>query len=136
MAEGQTHTTARFGFFPIVAADEVTVRQAAVTAALSAGNLSMTQGGGNFAIAGGNLSITRGGSNAIVAGGDVTIEQGGAVVLAAKSVTLQRGFVGVVLAADVNLEDSRIMFSTAQAAAFGAALGLVIVGLGKFMRRS
>ena len=132
--EAQTHATARYGFFPVVAADEVSVRQAGVTAALSSGDMTMTQGGGNFAIAGGNLSITMGGSNAIIAGGDVAIEQGGAVVLAAKSVDVRQGFVGVVLAGDVRLEESRVLMSTGQAAAAGAALGFVLLILGRLFR--
>lgn len=134
-SEVRTHTTARYGFFPIVAADEVSVRQAGVTAAISSGDLTMTQGGGNFAIAGGNLSITMGGSNAILAGGDVEIQQGGAVFLAAKSVNVNQGFVGVALGVDVQLEDSRVLLATPQAAAFGAALGVVLLVLGKLLRR-
>lgn len=130
----QTHTTVRYGFFPIVAADTVTVRQAGVTAALSSGDMSVIQGGGNLAIAGGNLAVTMGGSNAMLAGGDVSIEQGGAVVMAAKSVSVHQGFVGAVLAADVHLDDSRVLMSTPQAAAFGAALGIVVVLLGRLLR--
>jgi len=134
-SEVRTHTTARYGFFPIVAADEVTVRQAGVTAAICSGDLSMTQGGGNFAVAGGNLSITMGGSNAILAGGDVEIQQGGAVLLAAKSVSVSQGFVGVALGAEVKLEGSRVLLSTPQAAAFGAAIGAVLFLLSKLLRR-
>lgn len=131
-----THTTVRYGFFPIVAADQVTVRQAGVTAALSSGDMSMIQGGGNLAIAGGNLAVTMGGSNAMLAGGDVSIEQGGAVVMAAKSVSIRQGFVGAVVAADVELNESQVLMSTPQAAAFGAALGLVLLFLGRLFRRS
>ena len=131
-----TETTVRYGFFPIVAADEVNVRQAGVTAALSSGDLSMTQGGGQIAIAGGNLTITMGGSNAMFAGGDVSIEQGGAMLMAAKSVSVRQGFVGAVVAADVELDESQVLMSTPQAAAFGAALGLVVLLLGKLFRRS
>ncbi len=131
----ETHTTARYGFFPVVAADEVTVRQAGVTAALSSGDMSMTQGGGQFAIAGGNLSITMGGSNALLAGGDVDIQQGGALILGARSVSVKQGFVGAVIAGDVKLDESRVLMSTPQAAALGAAIGFVILVLGRLFRR-
>ncbi len=130
-----THTTARYGFFPIVAADSVTVRQAGVTAALSSGDMSMIQGGGNFAIAGGNLAITMGGSNALLAGGDVSIEQGGALLMGARSVSVRQGFVGAVVAANVELEESRVLLTTPQAAALGAALGFVVLVIGKLFRR-
>ena len=132
----RTETTARYGFFPLVAADAVTVRQAGVTAAFSAGDLTIEQGGGQFAVTAGNLSITQGGSNALVAGGDVEIIQGGAAVLAARSATVRQGLVGAVVAGNVQLEESRVLLSTPQAAALGAAFAAVLFTLSRTFRRS
>jgi hypothetical protein len=54
------HPTTRFGFFPFVVADEVPVRQAGITAAISGGDCTVEQGGTQFAVVGGSLSITQG----------------------------------------------------------------------------
>ncbi len=71
---------------------------------------------------------------AILAGGDVTIEEGGAVVVAARSVDVSNGYVGLAFGRSVTLRDSRIVLGTAQAAALGAALGAVVV-LGRLLAR-
>lgn len=131
----RTEAIARYGFFPLVAADAVTVRQAGVTAAFCGGDMTMEQGGGQFAVAAGNLSITQGGSNAIVAGGDVEIIQGGAAVLAARAATVRQGLVGAVVAGNVELEESRVLLTTPQAAALGAAFGTVLFALSRILQR-
>ena len=122
-----THTKARFGFFPFIAADHVEVRQAGVTAALAGGNMDLAQGGAQLALVGGSLSIAQGGANAVIAGGDATIAQGGAVVLVSKSVKVDQGIVGVLLAPKAELENTTVVFSPQAAAALGGALAL---GLG------
>ena len=49
------HVTARTGFYPLIAADSVTLNQAGSTAVLAAGDVSLEQAGSNmmFAIGGG-----------------------------------------------------------------------------------
>jgi hypothetical protein len=125
---------ARFGFFPLVTADRVTISQANTSVALAKGDLDVRRGGGSLLAAGGNARVTQGGAMAIAAGGNVTIEEGGAVVLAARSVDVSNGFVGLALGRSVTVRDSRILLGTAQAAALGAALGAVVV-LGRLLAR-
>lgn len=126
-----THTTARFGFFPFVTGDRVEVRQAGVTAALAGGDLDLTQGGTQLSLVGGSASIVQGGAQMLVAGGDVTITQGGAGVLFSRSVHVDQGIVGIVLAPRAVLEGSTVVFSPGAAAALGGAiaLGIGVVGL-------
>lgn len=132
-----THTErARFGFFPVVAGDEVSLRQAGATVALVGDNASFERAGANAALVGGDLSITQGGSNFLLAFGDVSLQQGGTVFLAAKSVRAEQGFIGAVVAGRVELEDTSVLLSTPQALAFGAAAGIACAVLGRLLRRS
>jgi hypothetical protein len=135
-SETVSRATASFGFFPVVAGDEVAVRQAGTTAVFAGEHATFERAGSNAAFVGGNLSISRGGVNFLLAGGDVAIEQGGAVVMAARAVRAERAYVGAVLSPKVELADSKILFSTTQAAAFGGALGAAIVIVARLLRRS
>jgi hypothetical protein len=131
-----THTTARFGFFPFVVADQVEVRQAGVTAAISGGDYTVQQGGTQFAVVGGSLSVTQGGSQALLVGGDATITQGGAVAMISRSVKIDRGIVGVLLAPNAELTDSTVVFTPRAAGALGGALALGVGVILWLTRRS
>lgn len=52
-------TMIRTGFFPVVAADNVTVEQAYAVTVLSAGDVSLTQAGASVVAAAGSASIRR-----------------------------------------------------------------------------
>ena len=71
----------------------------------------------------------------MLAGGDVEIVQGGAVFLAAGSAKVNQGFVGAVMAGNVELEDSRVLLTTPQAAALGAAFAAALFVLTRAVRR-
>lgn len=130
-----THTTARFGFFPFVVADQVEVRQAGVTAAISGGDYTVEQGGTQFAVVGGSLSITQGGSQALIVGGDATITQGGALAMISKSVKVDHGVVGFLLAPKAELVESTVVFTPQAAAALGGALALGMGMVGWLLSR-
>jgi hypothetical protein len=127
-------TVARYGFFPVVVGDDVSVRQAGTTLVAASANLDLHQGGTQLAVAGGDVTISQGGAQALLAGGAVQIHQGGAGIVLTPEVTASESFVGVVLAGSANLESSKVLLTTPQAAALGAALGLVCVGLGRLLR--
>lgn len=113
----------------IVHANDAHFTQSVVGPVSAAGDVSFVQAGCGPLYAGGDVSFHQGGCGPVIAKGDVRFEQGGAQnVLAAGDVTIgSRGFVGLVAAPKVVVEDgARILMSTPQAAAFGAALGLVI----------
>lgn len=132
----RTHTErARFGFFPLVAGDEVSLRQAGATVVFAGNNASFERAGANAALVGGDLSITQGGSNFLLAFGEASIQQGGTIFLAAKTVRAEQGFIGAVVAGRVELEDTSVLMSTTQAIAFGAALGVAVAVVGRLLRR-
>lgn len=126
---------ARTGFFPVVAADEVSLTQAGSSAVISGGDVSLSQGGTNFMLTAGSASIRQGGAVTMAALGDVTIEQGGAVFIGARSVDVSDGSVGVALGLNVTLTNCRVLLGPVQAAAVGAGLGLVLM-LGRLLGRS
>lgn len=76
----------------------------------------------------GNVSIEQGGCGPILARGPVSIRQGGTQsVLAGEARIETGGFAGLLLSPKVTIEDGgRVLMNTAQAAAFGAAVGTVL----------
>lgn len=118
--------SARFGFFPIVAGDDVRVERAYTLGAMSSGNLTLAQGGASFVAAAGDVDISQGGAWGLVSAGDVTMNQAGAVGAVAGSISVKDGFVGMAVGRDVTLQDTTVLLTGAQAAAFGLAFGLVV----------
>jgi hypothetical protein len=111
-----------------VSAHNVEIRQAAAGAVLASGDLSIENGGTGPIMCTGDVTITRGGCGPVLAGGSVSITQGGTQSVIAGEARLGRGsFVGVVASPKVTIEDgARVLLSTRQAAAFGAALGAIL----------
>ena len=126
MNEATAPTTARTGFFPLVHGDEVEVRQAGALGVLARGDVSIQQGGANLLATTGDLDIRQGGAQTLLAAGDVTINQGGAIVTAAGSVRVDRGWVGLALGSKVDLQDSRVLLGPAQVLAVGAGVAAVV----------
>lgn len=133
---GPTETvTARRGFFPVVAGDEVHVQQAGANAMFAAGNLTVEQGGASVMVAGGDAAIEQGGASIIAAAGDVDIRAGGAAVVAAGAVRVEGGIVGIAAGGTVKLHDSRVLLTPPEAAALGVALAITGFVLAKVFSR-
>jgi hypothetical protein len=84
------------------------------------------------------VTIRQGGCGPTIANGDVSIQQGGTQsVIAAGGATLgDHAYVGLVLAPKVTVQDgARVLMTTTQALAFGAALGGVVALLSRVFRR-
>src|SRR5439155_27156997 len=95
------------------------------------GSVSITQGGCGPVIAGEGVSIREGGCGPVMAAGDVSIEFGGCGPLMCRGDARfgSGAFVGAVVSPRVHMEDgARVLMSTPQAVAMGAAFG-VIFGL-------
>ena len=128
------HLEVRTGFFPVVAADEVSMTQAGSSAVFSGGDVSLAQAGSNLLLAAGSASVRQGGAMTLASMGDVSIEQGGAMVIGARSVEVTEGFVGVALGGRVVLNDSKVVLGPVQAAAIGAGMGMVLL-VGRMLAR-
>jgi hypothetical protein len=117
------------------AAGDVSLRRSLV-GAVSAHNVRIEQGLGGPMMLSGDVTVTNGGCGPVMCSGDVTITNGGTQSVIAGEAHVGRGaFVGAVVGAKVTVEEgARVLMTTAQAAAFGAAVGAV-VGLLALRRR-
>lgn len=120
--DGMQETTTVQGFALAVRAEGVDLREAAA----------------GFVTAGGDVSIRQGGCGPVAAGGDVKIREGGCgPILAAGGVTVGAdGFAVAAIGPTVTVQDgARVMMTTPQAAAFGAALGVVAAVAARLLRK-
>jgi hypothetical protein len=105
-------------------------------AVMSGANASLDNSASSVIMAGENVEITNGGAGFILTGGNVEISNGGAGAMICQQATVKQATINVLLANQVELgEDTKILFSTRQAAAFGAAFGVVVAILTFLFRR-
>ncbi|MBN2405064.1 MAG: hypothetical protein JXE06_05735 [Coriobacteriia bacterium] len=91
---------------------------------LAAGDVELEQAGAGVLVVGGDASIATGGAQWMLAAGDVSVATGGALAIAARSVSIQKGWVGIIASPYAEIaEDTRVVFDPRSAAVFGAALG-------------
>ena len=103
---------------------------------VAGGDVAVTAGGGAAFVAGGDMTITQGGGQYLVAGGTMRIAQGGGAILVAGQASVERGIVGLLVSGKTTLnQGARVLLTTPQAAALGAALGLVFAMASRWFRR-
>lgn len=108
-----------------------------IAAAFVAGqNMDIAEGFGNAFVAGANIEMKGSSGLALVAGANIDIHGGGGCFLNCKQATVENGTIGVLLAPQAALgENVKVVMSTTQAIAMGAAFGLVAGVLGLLFRR-
>ena len=119
-------------------ARDVHLHQAAAGPIAAGGNLSILQGGCGPVIANGAVTIRQGGCGPTLANGDVSLEQGGtqSIIAAGGATVGDHAYVGLVLSPKVTVEEGgKVLMSTQQALAFGAAAGVVFALLSRLARR-
>lgn len=124
-------------FVPVVRAEgDVSIREAGMLAGVAKGDVSMNEAGVGMLIAGGNATLDQAGGGTIVAGGHASLSDGavGTLVVGGEA-TVERSRVGVLLTPSATLNDSEIVLGTQQAIALGAAAGVVLLVLGRLLRR-
>ncbi|HZD16578.1 MAG TPA: hypothetical protein VE669_00400 [Actinomycetota bacterium] len=119
-----------------LSAHNVNLHQAASGPVMASGDVAITQGGCGPVMCSGDVSIRQGGCGPMIARGNVSIEQGGTQSVIAGEARLGSGaFAGIVAAPKVTIEDgAKVLMSTPQAAAFGAALGAALALLLRLRR--
>lgn len=124
------------GALSIQAKQNIDVAYGGALGMIAGGDMTVTNGGAWGMVSGGNTEITNGGSLMMTIGGNTEITNGGSVVMLAQNVTADNATFGVVLSSQVNLgENTKVMFNTKQALAFGAAAGAVFALLSVLFRR-
>jgi hypothetical protein len=134
--EAAGDVTVRRSLVGAVSAHNVHLEQAAAGPTLASGDVTITNGGCGPVMCSGDVTITNGGCGPVLARGKVSFTNGGTQSVIAGEAHLGSGaIVGLVAAPRVTVEDgARVLMTTRQAAAFGAALGAV-VGLFALRRR-
>ncbi len=108
----------------VVASHDVTMTASGAGAVAAQGNATLERAGAAAVIAGGDISVTQGGAELILAGGSVTMASAGAGVVAARSVSVTDGWVGLAIGGNIELGDGvDIMFGPREAVFVGAAFG-------------
>jgi hypothetical protein len=96
-------------------------------AAVAGRDISFTTGKTAAAVAGRDITLDQGWVGAAKAGGAVRLNESWAGAVSGRQVTAQNCTIGLILSRQVSLGDgSRVLLSTPQAAALGAALGLTL----------
>ncbi len=98
-----------------------------IVGAVGAGqDISFSNGGAIAIGAGRNIDVRNGGGYRLRAGNDIHIQNGGGGLMACKQAVVDNSTIGVLLTPQAALgENVKVMMSTRQAVAFGAAFGLV-----------
>lgn len=104
--------------------------RSSVVAAVCKDGASLDQSMSRLVAAGHNADLHLSAAGAVVAGKSARLRTAGAGIVAAPHVTVDRGWVGLLLAGKADLNDTKVMVApggaAAAAAAFGAALGLAL----------
>jgi hypothetical protein len=120
----------------VISAENASLKTSAAAIVAAGNNLSLSVGGAQLIGAGNTIDIKQGGAQVIAAGNTVQLHQAGGGVIISPNVSVNDGFVGVMLAAMSHLEgDVRVLLSTRQAIAFGIAVGLTVVIANRLLDR-
>ena len=123
------------GLVGAIRANNAALHVGSAGAVIARESAEMTMSGAQLILIGQDANINRGGGQYMLVGGQATLQQSGAGVLAAGQATVRQSLIGFLLAGNVDLgEDTRVLFTTTQAIAFGIAAGLVVT-LGRLLFR-
>jgi len=126
----------RTGFVPFLqAGGDITIHEAGAIAAVVGGNASIKEGGAGLCLVGGDLSITQGGIGNLLVGGSAEINQASVGQMAALDVNVTDSRVGVLLAANADLERSEVLVTAREAAILGGLAGIVLFLLSRLFKR-
>jgi hypothetical protein len=130
------HIEHRNGLVGTIRGTEVTMQKGVVGVLAGSNNASHVAGPVGAALAGNRLEVAAAGGAAFLAGNQITLTNGGGALLLAPRARLSRSVVGVLLSSHTELDDqSRVLLGTPQAAALGAALGVVFALVSALVRR-
>ena len=130
--DGKVHS----GFSAIVQGKDVAINGGGALIIAAGQDMRIMGGGGSIIAAGRDMSITSGGGSVLAAGNNISVQNGGGALVLTSNATVSRGFVAVLLSGKVELrEGSRVLLGTPQAAALGAAFGLVFALVARRGRR-
>jgi len=127
---GETATIGQSAVGIVATTGATEVRQGVAASVLSGGGASLAQGYATALVTAGDAHVRQAGAQWMLSAGDVAVEWGGAAVVAAPTVKVERGVVGLVLARRAELGDGvRVLLQPRGAAALGAGVGLAVAAV-------
>ena len=124
---GETATIEQSAVAVVATTGATEVRQSVAASVLSGGGVSLSQGAATAVVTAGDVELRQAGAQWVFSAGDVSVEWGGAAVMAAPTVKVERGMVGLVLARRAEFGDGvRVLLQPRGAAALGAGIGLAV----------
>ncbi len=127
----------RSGVGLVMAQQRADISQGGAAIFAAGETLNVMQGGGSILAAGNNMKVAMGGGSILVAGNEIEVEKGGGgILIAGNEIEIEGGFAGIVISPNVELEDgAKVLLTTPQAAALGAAFGAVFALVSWLLRR-
>ncbi|MDQ3706167.1 MAG: hypothetical protein M3437_13335 [Chloroflexota bacterium] len=134
-ANGENVKVSNSGVGVVSAGNEASLRQGGAGVVAGGRSVQVMQGGAQIMAAGSEMRVMQGGGQLMVSGGYMRVEQGGGLVMVATRASVRRSYVGVLISGSTQLQGgARVLLGTPQAAAFGAALGLVFALASKLLK--
>jgi hypothetical protein len=115
-------------------AEQIVVTQGGIGLART-GSAQVTAGAVAIVAAAGEVELTASAAKLVVSRDEIELEHSAAVLAAAPRLEISDSAVGVLLARHVEARNVRVMFGLREAAAFGAATGVVLWLLTLWRRR-
>lgn len=130
----QAHNTAaRFSAVTLSQSETATFERSSVAAAYCKDSATLNQTVSRVVLAGNVAEMSMSAGGIVAAGGNARLRNAGAGIVAAPRVSIERGWVGLVLAGKADLGEANVMVApgaaVTAAAAFGAALGITLAAL-------
>ncbi len=134
-AQRDAHLTASLAGY--VSAKENAEIEGSAASIIAAGrDMTLTDSLGQVIASGRDLHMENSAALLVKPGKDARIEYSGSLVFLGQQTSVKNSRIGVALAREIHLaEGSRVLLSTPQALAFGAAFGAVCAVLGWLLRR-
>jgi len=124
---GRDVTTSMSAVGVVSASGGARIEQALAVGVITAGDVELSQAAAVAIVAKGNVEVDKGGSQWLLSAGDVKVGKGGAAAIAAKSVSIQEGWVGIVASPHAEIGDGvNVVIGPRSAVFLGAALGSMI----------
>jgi hypothetical protein len=134
--QGQQVNMENSGAAFIQAQENITVNSGGGMALISGHDMSVNSGVGQVLVAGRDMSVNSGGGQLLVAGNNLDLQEGGGGIIVTRSSKIENSTVGFLISRNATLDpETKVMFNTPQAAAFGLAAGAGLTLVSFLLRR-
>ncbi len=134
-ANGENVKVSSSGVGVVSAGSRASLHQGGAAIVAAGQSVEVLQAGAQMIVAGSEMRVMQGGGQLMLSGGYMKVEQGGGLVMITSRANVKRSYVGVLISGSTQLQEgTKVLLGTTQAAAFGAALGLVFAAASRLLR--